>query len=218
MIKRRVSAEANVDIVSADNIKDNINTDNDEYKSLELNGKSFMHSCMLVFACVLYIALSFFLRIFVYDINTVSGSSMYPTLSDKDVLITETGVLNDLQRFDIVTIDVHDEYKGDIRIIKRIIGLPGELVTVYTNGYVAINNEFLDDEYQIDCDSFESDNISYEVMLGDDEYFVLGDNRCNSADSRVYGAFSIDDIKGKVIYRVFPFNVSGKLSDIKMMD
>lgn len=204
MIRRRVDSENN-DVSSVD---DTVNA----------NQKSNMRFRLVTLLCVVYVFLSLFLRIFAYDMNTVSGSSMSPTLTDKDVLLTETAVLNDLQRYDIVTIDVNDDIKGKIRIIKRVIGLPGEHITIYTNGMVAIDGEFLPDEYQIDC--YESDGaiISTDVILSDDEYYVLGDNRYNSADSRLYGPFSIDKIKGKVIFRLFPFKSAGKLSNIKMED
>lgn len=204
MIKRRSEAEDN-DMSSVDD-------------SLKVNRKSNMRFRFVTLLCVLYVFLSLFLRIFLYDINTVSGTSMSPTLSNKDVVLTETAVLNALQRYDVVTIDVHDDIQGDIRIIKRVIGLPGEHITIYTNGMVAIDGEFLPDEYQIDC--YESDGaiISTDVILSDDEYYVLGDNRYNSADSRLYGPFSIDKIKGKVIFRLFPFKSAGKLSNIKMED
>lgn len=204
MIKRRAEAEAN-DVSS---VRD----------TLRVNQKSNMRFKFISFLCVLYVFMSLFLRIFVYDINTVSGSSMSPTLTDKDVVLTETAVLNDLQRYDIVTIDVDDDIKGQIRIIKRVIGLPGEHVTIYTNGMVAIDGEFLPDEYQIDCYESSDATISTDVMLSDDEYYVLGDNRYNSADSRVYGPFSIDKINGKVLYRLLPFKNAGKVSDIKMED
>ena len=144
MIKRRVAAEDN-DMSSVDD-------------TVKANQKSNMRFRLVTLLCVVYVFLSLFLRIFVYDMNTVSGSSMSPTLTDKDVLLTETAVLNDLQRYDIVTIDVNDDIKGKIRIIKRVIGLPGEHITIYTNGMVAIDGEFLPDEYQIDC--YESSDIS----------------------------------------------------------
>ena len=204
MIKRRVAAEDN-DMSSVDD-------------TVKANQKSNMRFRLVTLLCVVYVFLSLFLRIFVYDMNTVSGSSMSPTLTDKDVLLTETAVLNDLQRYDIVTIDVNDDIKGKIRIIKRVIGLPGEHITIYTNGMVAIDGEFLPDEYQIDCYESSDMTISTDITLSDDGYYVLGDNRYNSADSRVYGPFSLDKIKGKVVYRLLPFKNAGKISDIKMKD
>ena len=102
--------------------------------------------------------------------------------------------IHGLKRFDIVVVD-----EGSELIIKRVIGLPGELVE-YKNNKLYINGKKVNDKYA----SKETEDFSILVPKG--EYFVLGDNRTNSLDSRVFGTFSKDKILGKTSMTLFPFN------------
>ena len=139
----------------------------------------------------------------------VDGSSMYPTLQDHDYAFTSRIDLNHIERFDIVTLNC--KKLGNI-IIKRVIGLPGEKI-VYKDDQLYINDEkieeaFLDisyieqvkKDYNISC--FTED---FEYTIGDDEIFVLGDNRLNSLDSRLLGCFKEKDILSKKGFVLFPF-------------
>lgn len=142
----------------------------------------------------------------------VDGQSMYPTLHDLDtgvVSAMNTGK-DGIERFDVIVLQSD---KLDKRIIKRVIGLPGETV-VYKNERLYINGvyyeeKFLDKQYmedakkQYNSEYFTSD---FEYILGEDEIFVLGDNRLKSADSRVLGPFKYDDIVGKKGFILYPFN------------
>ncbi|MCI5774345.1 MAG: signal peptidase I [Erysipelotrichaceae bacterium] len=138
---------------------------------------------------------------------SVNGNSMYPTLKDKDFGIASVykTFINDVKRDDIVIIHLESgEY-----IIKRVIGLPNETVSC-ENGVVMIDGEpldqtYLDQEYVSTFDVFTEDFAP--VTLGSDEFFVMGDNRPNSKDSRYYGAFKYDDIKGVVDVMLWPFKV-----------
>ena len=103
-----------------------------------------------------------------------------------------------LQRNDIVVC----KESGLKTITKRIIGLPGESVTITINGKVFINNTLYEDEYgNISFPMYLSGDRSYPVVLGEDEYFVMGDNRNVSADSRntEIGNIKKENIKGKVM-------------------
>ena len=129
----------------------------------------------------------------------VSGESMYPTLKGTEVMI-----LNKLdkkyERYDIVVIKSPD---GDI--IKRIYGLPGETIQC-ENNTIYINDKKIEDEYG------SGKTMDFKkVELGDDEYFVLGDNRMNSKDSRIFGAFKKEEIKGTTKLVIFPFNKIGNV-------
>ena len=129
----------------------------------------------------------------------VSGTSMSPTLKGREVMI-----LNKLDkkynRFEIVVLKTdHDD------IIKRVIGLPGETISC-ENNKIYINSRKLDDNYGKGITS-DFDKIT----LGKDEYFVMGDNRENSLDSRYYGPFNKKRIKGSTKIIIFPFNKIGKV-------
>ncbi len=129
----------------------------------------------------------------------VSGTSMSPTLKGREIMI-----LNKLDkkytRFEIVVLKTdHDD------IIKRVIALPGETISC-KNNKIYVNSRKLEDKYGSGITS-DFDKIT----LGKDEYFVLGDNRENSMDSRYYGAFNKKKIKGSTKIIVFPFNRIGKV-------
>lgn len=149
------------------------------------------------------------LRVCVFDVNRVSGLSMYPTLNDKDLLLVEKFDTSNISRYDIITLQLDRGISGDekpCRIIKRVYGLPGETIAIHKDGRVYINGVLLSEEYQIlkDDDAPMSDEIEYEDTLGFGEYYVLGDNRDVSLDSRVYGPFTQDHITGVVSCRLKP--------------
>ncbi|MDR1017263.1 MAG: signal peptidase I [Lachnospiraceae bacterium] len=172
-----------------------------------------------LFGWVVYIAIiiaiSFLIVKFVGMRTTVSGSSMNNTLYNGDqLIINKIGYrLHKPERFDIIVFPY--QYKKDTYYIKRVIGLPGETVQIKEvdgNGYyVFINGKQL-----------KSDVYGREVMnmpglaenpikLGEDEYFVLGDNRNNSEDSRFPDVAEIKgkDIVGKAFFRIYPFKDFG---------
>lgn len=136
----------------------------------------------------------------------VLGQSMYPGLKDGDFGFTNTIARNTagVQRGDIVIIYLDDQ---NTYLIKRLIGLPGDTVemedcVLYVNGE-AVAEDYLDPEYTAQFgDAFFGD--IEEVQLGENEYYVLGDNRINSRDSRYYGPFSGEQIRAKSVFIVFP--------------
>ena len=131
---------------------------------------------------VLIIALTWTVVTFAGQRTEVSGSSMETTLSDKDQLIVDkmTYRFRDPKRYDIVVFPY--QYQDNTYYIKRIIGLPGETVQILS-GMVYIDGMRLDEHYGNEL--MENPGIAEEpLILGEDEYFVLGDNRNNSSDSR----------------------------------
>ena len=132
----------------------------------------------------------------------VNGQSMYPTLKNADMMIlNETSYyFKDIKRFDIVVVDAKDEL-----IIKRVIALPGETIS-YKDNTLYINGKKVEEKYSYGItDDFES------VKLKKDEYFVMGDNRQNSLDSRYFGPFKKKYIRGKTNVIILPFDRMGKV-------
>ncbi len=146
---------------------------------------------------------------FVGQRTRVSGQSMEPTLHDGDNLIVDkiSYRFRDPKRYEIIVFPY--KYEEKTYYIKRIIGLPGERVQVI-DGYVYINGEQLDEHYGKEV--MESSGIAdHEITLGEDEYFVLGDNRNHSSDSRdpSVGILKRGDLMGRAWVRIWPLNRIG---------
>lgn len=158
---------------------------------------------------VLIIAFIWCVVTFVGQRTEVSGSSMETTLSDKDQLIVDkmTYRFRDPKRYDIVVFPY--QYQDNTYYIKRIIGLPGETVQILS-GMVYIDGMRLDEHYGDEI--MENPGIAEEPLtLGEDEYFVLGDNRNNSSDSRAsdVGLIHRKDLIGRAWIRVWPLSQIG---------
>ena len=158
---------------------------------------------------VLIIALTWIVVTLVGQRTEVSGSSMETTLSDKDQLIVDkmTYRFRDPKRYDIVVFPY--QYQDNTYYIKRIIGLPGETVQILS-GMVYIDGMRLDEHYGNEI--MENPGIAEEPLtLGEDEYFVLGDNRNNSSDSRAsdVGLIHRKDLIGRAWIRVWPLSQIG---------
>ena len=148
---------------------------------------------------------------FVGQRTKVDGHSMEPTLSDGDNLIVDklSYRFREPERYDIIVFPY--QHAENTYYIKRIIGLPGDTVQVI-DGYVYINGKKLDEHYGAEV--MEDPGIAAEpIKLGDDEYFVLGDNRNNSSDSRdpVVGNIHRDELIGKAWMRIYPFYKMGMI-------
>ena len=142
--------------------------------------------------------------------TTVIGSSMEPTLSDGDNLIVDklTYRISDPKRFDVIVFPF--QYEEGTYYIKRIIGLPGETVRIDENGNIYINGNILTENYGAAVITDPGIAIN-DVVVGEDEYFVLGDNRNHSSDSRTQavGLIKREDILGRAWLRIFPFKKIG---------
>ena len=150
---------------------------------------------------------------FVGQRTQVQGESMEPMLQDGDNLIVDkiTYHFKAPQRFDIIVFPF--QYKEDTYYIKRIIGLPGETVQITGEGTIDIDGEVLEEGYGREVIR-DPGNAYSPVTLGEDEYFVLGDNRNNSSDSRSssVGLIHRKDIIGRAWVRIWPFS---KISVLK---
>lgn len=138
------------------------------------------------------------IRTFIITPVRVDGDSMKNTLKNGDILLLYK--LDSINRLDIIVLD---EEKDNEKIIKRVIGLPGETVAI-KKGKIYINDKVIDDEY-----AYGETSDYDKVTLEDDEYFILGDNRLISKDSRYFGPIKKSEIKGKIVFRLFPFTKIG---------
>lgn len=143
-------------------------------------------------------------RTFIATPVRVDGDSMIDTLHNNDILILNK-MDKSYERFDIVVIDINGS-----KLVKRIIGLPGENIE-YKKNELYINDKKMEDKATIRTNDFSLKEL-YEIEeIPEDYYFVMGDNRGNSLDSRDYrvGLVKKEDIVGITIFRVFPFNKIG---------
>lgn len=171
---------------------------------------NFLEICLYLF---LSAALTYFILAFVGQRTSVYGSSMYPALSDGDQLIVEkiSYRFGEPKRFDIIVFnEVEDGKEETVHYIKRVIGLPGETVNI-TDGKIYIDGQELSEDYgyYLDQKEMEGYDFSEPVLIGEDEYFVLGDNRNDSLDSRKIGCINKKDIIGKAVFRIYPFQTFG---------
>lgn len=170
-----------------------------------------------IFSWIIYIvvilAVTFLIVHYVGQRTVVNGSSMEDTLLDGDQLITDkiSYRFHDPQRFDIIVFPFKPE---NVYYIKRIIGLPGEYVQIDENGTIYIDGEVLEEDYGYT--EMGNPGVALDgIELGEDEYFVLGDNRAISKDSRCaeVGNIKREDITGRAWLRLYPFSKFGLLTD-----
>ncbi|MBR6316271.1 MAG: signal peptidase I, partial [Lachnospiraceae bacterium] len=156
--------------------------------------------------------LTWLLMTYVVQRTVVEGESMENCLSDGDNLLVDklTYRTHEPKRFDVVVFPY--AYDAKTYYIKRIIGLPGETVYIDADGAIYINEEKLEENYGNEV-IFDGGLATGFVFLGSDEYFVLGDNRNHSTDSRdpSVGPVKRDDIIGRAAFRIWPFSKFGKI-------
>lgn len=163
-----------------------------------------------LFYILIIIGLTYLIITYVGQRTRVSGSSMETTLSDGDNLIVDklSYRFQDPKRFDIVVFPY--KYEENTYYIKRIIGLPGDTVQV-KDGYTYINGELLESDIYGAEVMTEAGTASEPITLGEEEYFVLGDNRNHSLDSRdpSVGILKREDLIGRAWVRIYPFDKMG---------
>lgn len=137
-------------------------------------------------------------RTFIATPIKVNGNSMYKTLDGSEFMILNK--LAKIDRYDIVVVDT----KSD-ELIKRVYGLPGEKISIENNS-IYINDKKIEDVYAYgETSNYES------ITLESDEYFILGDNRVVSLDSRTIGPVKKSQVKGTTNFILYPFNRFGKV-------
>lgn len=177
----------------------------EEERSVLREVMSFLLYIVIVAGCC------YFIITFVGQRTVVSGTSMVPTLQDKDNLITDklSYRFRDPERYDIIVLRVESQHEN---FIKRVIGLPGETVQII-GGRVYINGELLESDVYGNELMVNPGRAFQPITLGEDEYFVLGDNRNGSADSRIeeVGNVARSRIVGRAFVRIWPLSQFGLL-------
>ncbi len=163
----------------------------------------------VVFALMIF----FVCYLLLFQPNQVKGLSMDPTFHDGEYILTDkiSFRLGAPHRGDVVVF--RSPKNADIDFIKRIVGLPGEKIKIY-GGKVYINNQLLDESSYLDStvytgpESYLSEN--QELIIPSGRYFVFGDNRMHSSDSRDFGPVLPSEFIGKVFFRYWPIDRFGK--------
>ena len=150
---------------------------------------------------IIVIVIVLLVKQFIVTPIRVNQSSMNNTLYDKDIMILDkiSYRFSPIKRFDIVVVKTDDEY-----LIKRVIGLPGEIIK-YENNKLYVDGKLVEENF------LHKDTSDYELtnQIPENNYFVVGDNRPDSLDSRVIGFISREKIIGKTKLVIFPFNHFG---------
>ena len=169
-------------------------------KKIIEKGKSILPYVLVVLLVVL-------IRSFVITPIKVDGASMYSTLEDGEILLLKK-FDKSFKRFDVVVFSY-----GNDRLIKRIIGLPGETIE-YKNNKLYVNGKYMKEPF------LKNNQETYDFKLKKigitkvpkGNYFVLGDNRTNSTDSRMIGTIQKEQIQGKTDFVIFPFTKVGSFN------
>ncbi|MDO5719068.1 MAG: signal peptidase I [Tissierellia bacterium] len=158
---------------------------------------------------IIYIIIAVLIRVFIFNITSVKGSSMMPTLEDGDKILTQKLSLyfSSPKRGDIVVIHAPD--KKYYNYIKRVIGLPGDRIEII--GGKLFVNDLLQIEDYISEDSTLPYTIENSWIVPENQIFVMGDNRGHSKDSRIFGTVNMKDIIGISFFRIYPIFKIGSL-------
>lgn len=159
-----------------------------------LNGVFIATSAIMLFVVTISAAVLCAIVTMDMSLHQVDGASMEPTIVDKEYVLAR-GDLG-INRQDIVLIKYQDTL-----LLKRVIGLPNERVTVI-DGQLLINGRGLPENYLDDAYCEQYKDTTFEVEVPQDAYFVMGDNRDNSSDSRTLGMIKASDIEGVVIAHI----------------
>ena len=207
--------------------------------SKKSNGQFFLFAFLAEWGLFLLFILTLVLsRIFIWDPVTVDGHSMDPTLQDREQLVMVK--TSPIDRFDIVVVEETDDTTGETKlIVKRVIGMPGDTIR-YENDTLYVNDQEVDEPYldeylaafaadklqetysynqqfqalaqQATAFTLDANNsASFTVEIPEGQYYILGDDRLVSLDSRRVGNFERSAIKGEVMFRFWPFNRIGTI-------
>ena len=179
----------------------------------EMDLKNFLSGAVreVIQTVLISLAIYFIVNIFLVQPHRVKGESMVPNFADGELLLTEkvTYHLYKPQRGDVIVFKAPGTQNVDF--IKRIIGLPNEQVKV-EGGAIFINGQKLNEPYETQQTQGDAN-----LKLEENQYFVLGDNRGSSSDSRVFGAINKDSIRGRAWLVYFPIFKTNKSRGARMI-
>lgn len=198
---------------NVENIKD---TDTNEKEKFSF--KALLKE-LIVYAIIIVLCITVVPK-YVMQRSVVKGDSMETTLQENDSLFVQkvTRYFTNPDRYDIIVlhpddtqIDSPDEDPKEVFYVKRIYGLPGETIQIVGND-ILINGEKIDDPYESNVMVKGDEGTAKEpITLKDNEFFVLGDNRAVSLDSREMGPIRKDQIQGTVLFRLWPIHKFGSV-------
>jgi signal peptidase I len=159
--------------------------------------RSTLYSLIVVAAVAVLVAT------LAFPVLQISGSSMEPTLNDEEIVVLLK--TTNMKKGELCCFSYQNKL-----LIKRVVGLPGDKINIDTNGNVYVNDELIDEPYVTDK-AFGECDITFPCYVTDNHYFVLGDHRSTSIDSRssAIGLVSEEFIVGKIFFRIWPFESIG---------
>ena len=194
--KTEETAAAASERPSIDALKSELKRENNkkEYKRVLRN---------TLFVVVVVAALAVLVSSFFVTVLKVTGDSMTPTMNTGEIVIAQNSISfepGDLLAF----------YYNNKVLVKRVIGSPGDWINIDDEGNVSVNGVALEETYVTEK-SLDPTDIEFPYQVPENRYFVLGDHRAASIDSRssVVGCVTKEQLIGKIFFRVYPFNVFG---------
>ena len=156
-----------------------------------------------VYSLIVVAAVAVLIATLAFPVLQISGSSMEPTLNDEEIVVLLK--TTNMKKGELCCFSYQNKL-----LIKRVIGLPGDKISIDENGNVYVNENLIDEPYVTDKSLGECD-VTFPCYVTDNSYFVLGDHRSTSIDSRssVIGLVNEDYIVGKIFFRIWPFDSLG---------
>lgn len=159
-----------------------------------------------IYSLIIVASISALIATLIMPVLQISGSSMLPTIKEGDIVLS-------IKTKKLDTQDIVAFYHGNKILVKRIIATPGSWVNINEEGYVYVNDKLLNEPYVNNLYLGNAD-LEFPYQVPEDSYFILGDERETSIDSRnsIIGSIKQDDIIGKVFFRVWPIKNIGSFN------